>query len=289
MNSPQRRSVFLVFALVASQFTFNSATASTEIPFKLHGHLVVVEASIGEVHDLAMVVDTGATFSLISPSIAKRLGLKTKKKEIIAVGREVTVKESVVENLKVGEVEFQQVSVRVGKLPQFKGLKIDGLIGLDVLRNTNWTFDFVEEKLIAGWTDQLAGCQSFYPGLAFIPVRLNIGGAQVTVMLDTGTDKLMLFGDKVQDRVKMVKTTKVQNLRHVGGSTKMRRVLLSDVSLGDSSWKTREAHLVTASGEGYSGTGGIMGPMSLGLKQLHLDFQNNRVGIQTRSLTNDAN
>ena len=78
----------------------------------------------------------------------------------------------------------------------------------------------------------------------------------------------------------MVKTTKVQNLRHVGGSTKMRTVVLSDVAMGGISWETREGHLLTASGEGYAGTGGILGPVALGLTQLHLDFANNLVGIE---------
>lgn len=278
MNRQRCSAILTVLALEI--FTC-PAFGAVEIPFKLSGHLIVVEASIGEQHNLSMVIDTGSTNSLIAPVIAKRLGLETTTGEIIALGtEEVSIRESILESLRIGDLEFAEVLVRIGPLPTFSRLRVDGLIGLNVLRRTNWILDYKERKLIAGLKHSIDGSQSFYPDLPYVPVRLTINGEWGVFMLDTGTDRLLLFGERIRDRFTLVNRPGAEAIDFLGGRARLRKVLVHDLCLGDTCWRNMQAHVLRSSRMEDLGLDGILGPIALGLKEIHLDFLNSRIRVQ---------
>lgn len=268
----------LIILLVGFAGRMVLAAPQLQIPFELNGHLIVVRGSIDNLEDLKLVIDTGSTYTVIQTRLARRLGLEGEEGEAIAFGRTVTVERAVVGNLRIGPLNLEDVPVRVARLPSFCSVAIDGLVGLDVLRHSNWILDFETCLLSVGRTKLPKDSQAFYPALPYLQARLSVGGNKIGLMLDTGVDQFLLFEQKARGRVPMNLTRDARNIRHVGGRARLKEVFLKNVSMGQTRWKTLGCYLTPTSSKGYEGAVGILGPLSLGMKRLYLDFDHSRVG-----------
>lgn len=81
----QVRVTVLVLAFAAT--TLNADPIET--PFKLHDHLVVVKGSINGHENLNLIIDTGATYTMISKQLNKKMNIKTSKAPVISWGKKV--------------------------------------------------------------------------------------------------------------------------------------------------------------------------------------------------------
>ena len=119
--------------------------------FNPNDFVITVTASIknGAYETFAqMVVDTGATYTLISNEVAKKINLKvtgTKKIAFHSASGSENAPVVRVEQLALGKSTIKNLRVIIHDLPE--GAKIDGLLGLNFLRNFRVTFDFKNGKL----------------------------------------------------------------------------------------------------------------------------------------------
>ncbi|MGC1650671.1 MAG: retropepsin-like aspartic protease, partial [Candidatus Sulfotelmatobacter sp.] len=108
--------------------------ASNEMPMDLYGgYLVVVQGSIGNLHGLKFLLDTGATTTTIDRRLADKLQLPRRPGQVISFDKSVRVEWSELPELDYGPEHFSNVLVVVQDMSYFltTGVHLDGLIGWD--------------------------------------------------------------------------------------------------------------------------------------------------------------
>lgn len=192
-----------------SVFCFPEDIADTKVSFQPQGHFIVVKGSMGELQDLNLVIDTGASSTTVSPRVAKKLGLKGDSKQVLAYAKKVEVISVVLPILELGSMRFEQVPAWVAQLsfPDARRmLRIDALIGLDLLKRTNLSVDFESRKISFGPITHTESVMPFYAGLPFLVLPLYVQDQPVRLLLDTGARDLILFRRRVDGRIAMNKT-----------------------------------------------------------------------------------
>lgn len=258
-------------------FTASVRADPIEVPFRQHQHLIIVRGTANGRTDLNLVIDTGATYTVISRRLYKQLRLRTGTVSAVSWGSQVQVQTGKLGLISIGEMIFRDVEIRVGELSLAKGLRIDLLVGLDLLKRTNLTIDYVRRTLVFGSRRAFEDGTSFYAGLPFIPIRLEAQGKRLALVLDTGSPYLIFFRTEITDEVDLVRTKERKRINHAGGHLDLRKVVLNEARLGENSIGAFTAYLMDASSKPYGGADGILSPTAVGMCRIHLDFESNRI------------
>jgi predicted aspartyl protease len=274
-NQKQTISIALISWILTVTLSYADET-TTEIPFRLHrDHFIVVSGSISGLEDLNLVIDTGASRTVVSKKVAKKLGLKGETRQVIAVGRKIKVREVVLPDVGLGTIRFPEIKAQVSGLSFVHGLRVDALIGLDLLKMTNLGIDYTTNTLTLGAVRHTESTMGFYNRLPFVMIRLEVNGQALSLMLDSGAgNDLILFSDRVQDRLTWNRTDESRTIQHLGGKTELKGVELSDIRMGESSWPKLDAMILEEKTAGYGTLDGILGTGALELASIQMDFQN---------------
>lgn len=248
------------------------------VAFRMHEHLIVVQGSINGLKDLNFALDTGSTFTILSKEVGKKLGLKGEKINASAFGREIKMKKVFLRVLNLGQAKFEEVEARLCEMPEVRGLRLDGLIGLDLLRRATLTLDFEQEEAVFGGGREFASSARFYAGLSFIPVTMTVGGKALRLALDTAACGLVIYEEAVKGQFEVHRTNRVESRSQVGGRVKMEEIALTDVALADTLWEKLPAYLIDGRQSGTENVMGNLGVASLGLKAIQFDFETGRLG-----------
>ena len=102
---------------------------------------------IDDTRMIRLLVDTGASMTTVSPGILRALGYRVNGKEAVFNTANGQVRASVVtlESLSLGAGRV--VSLDVGALA-LSGTPVDGLLGMNFLREFEFSLDQVDSKLI---------------------------------------------------------------------------------------------------------------------------------------------
>jgi len=277
-------------AFLASVFLYHAAPgrgsqAECEIPFRYQGHLIVVEASIGAMTGLRFMIDTGATGSVVDRKVVKALGLEQLpgESQIIALGQVAKAHRFHIPVLRIGPV-FAVFDCREADL---SGLGVDGIIGLDLLRQqirlanckTNeavkgrsFAIDFKTRRLHFGIRQQLDHTVPLEAPNPQLIVVAMIKGHPLRLAVDTGSYTIVLFKEPqmrwLEPRV-IHQRARLQMVGRLGGG---KQVILPDMELGNSRWTNPGGILVDLPNEAKDG---LLSVKQLGLKILHFDFERN--------------
>src|SRR5579864_7326670 len=177
--------------------------ASEEISFELHsGYLVVAQGSIGPLHGLRFVLDTGATHTAISGRIADQLSLRRQMGSVINIDRSVKTEWTALPEVEFGPIRAEQVPVMITDLDYFKTLAkhVDAVIGLDLLRQKNFSIDFATKKVRFGEIE--AGQHSTPMLLDDICIKVNaeVDGKPLHLILDSGTPGPLIYEERLSNR-----------------------------------------------------------------------------------------
>lgn len=121
-----------------------------EIPFEFRLGLIVLKVSInGNEYDF--LLDTGAP-NVISTELAHTLNLdnKTSHKVGDSQGKDSELGFASIESINIGGINFLNTGAAISDLKKTKEiacLKVDGLLGANLMKNAIWKFDY-ENKLI---------------------------------------------------------------------------------------------------------------------------------------------
>lgn len=128
--------------------------AAGEVPFELVGPndaAIVVQVEVNGEGPFDLVVDTGATFTCLDESLARRLELPDAPGigfgAGIGGGRMRVVE---IESLKIGETTAHDLLgcvVDLRHLQDLPGFDVDGLLGLNLLKSFRVTLDFERQVL----------------------------------------------------------------------------------------------------------------------------------------------
>jgi len=175
---------------------------ATSIPANIIAGYFLVEVKWDKHGPWRFLVDTGSSVTLLSPEYVARYlavtrdGTSTRPVGVrSASGATETLTPATVRVIKLGGAQFENVPVLIyncADLSAHFGMKIDGVIGFPLFRDTVFTLDYPQARLVM-YRPKAARAETGAT-IAFnnekhapiIPVRL--GGETLSALIDTGCD-----------------------------------------------------------------------------------------------------
>lgn len=123
----------------------------TTIPFIYDNGLIVIEVIINN-HDYNFILDTGAT-NIISTDLAKDLKLNTLGAENVydVHGNNQMISFAKIDNITIGTTHFLNTTTGItdvlSQVFPFSCMKVDGIIGSNLMQHAIWDFDFKNQKI----------------------------------------------------------------------------------------------------------------------------------------------
>src|SRR5215467_4754733 len=110
--------------------------------------LVVIPVLLNGRGPSRFVLDTRATYSILSNAVAKELNLPIGKSQtlITAVGR-VPITVCSIEEIQIGGIRINQALLTVSDADMLRTLHVDGIIGADYLRGFTVSIDYTHRLL----------------------------------------------------------------------------------------------------------------------------------------------
>lgn len=121
------------------------------VPFLLGYRVVVVWGLLSDAFRLRFLVDSGSTYTLLSEEVARKTGLTLNEPyswaSIVTIEHVVApVRLGRIDSLRIGTARLQNVEMGLASLSRTLG--VDGILGLNVLRNFRVTFEFDSSTLV---------------------------------------------------------------------------------------------------------------------------------------------
>jgi predicted aspartyl protease len=254
----------------------NGSTQSWEIPFRLYKEfIIVVQGSIGDLDQLNFLIDTGTNPSVVDKRITKKLHLNGYKTKLPVVSGEITSSEVLIPSVSIGPVVQPAVRMAVEDLAMLErelGIRIDAMIGLDVLGGRSFRIDYEAHSITFGPANSnAAGGTTFQSEPPFVTVEVKMNRQALHLLVDTGSPELVLFESHIGDRLRSLAGV-IRTSRNLNGEISLREVQLSETELGNSSFGARRAYV--ASGRNNAvGFDGLLGVSALHVRQVSFDFE----------------
>ncbi len=253
-----------------------SSTPANVLPFKIYGQqLIVVQGSIGSLEKRNLVIDTGAYPSVIDRDLAQKLSLSGHLEELDAVDRTVSSLAVTLPEIEVGPVHATNVRSLVQDLSEVSkraGIRIDALVGLDVIAHSSFTIDYEAKKVTFGPVDPLPSSVPFVVANNKLCVDLQAGEKSVRLMIDTGAEKVVLLASHVPW---IPRSDSARAFANLSGSFVMQEVRLDTLQLGDTSLSAEPVYLSTREIPIYSFDGFLS---TIQFRQVAFDFKRMEFG-----------
>jgi hypothetical protein len=255
------------------------ARLSVKLPIRIYwNYLVITEGSIGDLKKLSFLVDTGAYPSVIDQKIAASLGLTEQQGRVNLSSKSVQTHLVVLPSLLLGPYRAESLPMLTEDLSFFQkaiGHKVDGIVGLDILRKSSFTIDYRNREILFGPVEAMTFSAPFDTDTPVVTVRMSLRKQKRRLVVDTGGPDLMLFQSRGLDSTGF-ETLGTQNVSDVSGTFQRRKVRIPEVYLGKESIGARVAYVVDDrkdDGDDFDGVLGMKGPQ---FRKIAFDFEHRR-------------
>lgn len=177
-------------------------TPLVDVPATLIGNYLIVETKWDKYGPYRFLIDTGSSTTLVTPELAARYPAKNQPPETTPKvrvrgqnGDTVLLQPTTLSRLNLGGARFDDVRALVHdcrELSAHLGVKLDGILGFPLFRETTLTLDYPHSRLVlTPRTDQ-----PLRPGVT-IPfnndrktplIPLKLGDQNITALIDSGSD-----------------------------------------------------------------------------------------------------
>ena len=262
----------------ASQLGTVPSEDSVELRFKLHdGYLIVAEGRIGPHKHLKFALDTGATHSVLRSELAKGLGLATRSARMVNLDRVMNQELSEIPDFQLGPLHVPQLPMMLNSLDYLRstGVQVDAVIGLDVLHLRSFNVDFVQRKIVFGAALVLGSTAALESAEMYLTVEAQMLNRPVRLVLDTGVPTILLYRDRMGDRLPNLRVERVIRGASASGAAPLEVVTLPPMQLNGRQLD-RRAVLLKNSPEGVlTRVDGYLSLAALGARRFSLDFEKN--------------
>ena len=143
----------VVVVLLFASSVFAKSDGSS-VPFRVYrGHFIVVEGSLANLTKQNFVIDTGVSPTMINQRVAQSLGLSGSTRTIHALMHDIDTTEMSLDRLTLGPIQLNNLPVVARDLTGLEkevGVRVDALIGLDVLRHSSFTIRYSDNTILFG-------------------------------------------------------------------------------------------------------------------------------------------
>lgn len=257
----------------------------TTLPFVLHrGFSIVVRGSMGGIQGLNFIIDTGSAPSVVDSRLSHRLHLKGEADQITVFARNVPAERVVLPSVDLGPIHAAGVGALAQDLSfieRMLGMRIDALIGLDVLGRRNFSIDYA------------SGCLRFDPppdapqvwadiveGDSYAVIEIELNGVPVRLMVDTGVKHLILFESRAQALFAKnhILNVKVSSGTAIGGAVNLKQVEPPIARLGQTPVVIGSIFLLETPADLSLGFDGLLGVAALQPVRVDFNFERRAIG-----------
>lgn len=249
-------SLFLALTTIAK------GAGPDEIPFRLvRDFAIVVRGSIGTAKDLNILLDTGAVPSVISARLASRMEVDGERGAFRLIDEDIQVPYVTVNNVCLGTICSSRLAMVVVDLERFErllGVRIDAVVGLDLLAGKDISIDYQGGKImrrLSGKGEHAVPVEiATAAGAPYWLLRIEFGGQSFRVLLDTGANELGWFSGV--------------GLRDPASGVPSRPLFMGGLGFRNPT----EVVLKRPRGT-MQDIDGILGPRALGIERIELDWE----------------
>lgn len=172
------------------------------LPAQSIGNYLILELKIDRSGPYRFLVDTGSSVTLVTPAFAKRFATKDplladapRVRVMSAEGKVTELPPTSLPRLELGEARFDDVVALIydcAPLTAHLGIKIDGILGFPLFRETILTLDYPRSRILL----QPRGTTALTPGVT-IPlndasktplINIRLGDRTLAALIDSGSD-----------------------------------------------------------------------------------------------------
>jgi len=201
----------------------------TRVPFVLHrGFSIVVHGSIGEIKGLNFIIDTGAVPSVVDRRLSHRLNLDGQPDQVSLFARTMPSQRVVLPSVVLGPIHATGVEALTQDLSFIEralGVRIDALIGLDIMGRQDFSIDFAASCLQFDLPARPADIWSdMMEGNSIAVVEMEFNGVPLRLMVDTGLKHVILFESRVPGMFARNRIQSEKVSSNIGGAVKLKQV-----------------------------------------------------------------
>ena len=252
----------------------------SEVPFTIEdGYLIVVEARIGERRRVKFALDTGATYSVLRANTGKGLENARQPVRVVNLDRVLTQESVNVGDFQLGPIRIPQLAMMKNDLQYLResAPQVEGLIGLDVLRLRSFSIDFHRRKINFGAQRLLRSSAPMEIDRSYMTVEVRMLDRPVHLLVDTGVRSILLYRDRVGERLPNVKVEERIRGTSLSGEASLEVVTLPRLQLNGTELERRGV-LLRTSPEGFlPGVDGYLSIAALGAWRVSFDFERSRL------------
>jgi predicted aspartyl protease len=238
------------------------------------GYLIVARGSAGPLKGLNFLLDTGASPTVLDPRIARKLHLEEFPESIRVLDGSVRAERAILPSLNFGPIQRENIPVLIEDLSFLERalpVRVDGMIGLDVLGQSAFLIDYVSHEIHFGSYSPLPISMPLRmaEGLAIVDSEVNHAPARLLV--DTGASSLILFETRAPGSVSELKISAVKRSSNLIGEFERKQVWLHSLRFGRADFGQQPAFLVQDRNNAGQDFDGLMNPVSLGISRVVID------------------
>ncbi|NBQ58380.1 MAG: hypothetical protein EBU32_08385 [Opitutaceae bacterium] len=172
------------------------------LPAQRLGTFLLIESKWDRGGPWHFLIDTGANTTLVTPEFAQRYGYKPDPATPVALvtiisadGQTLALPATTIRRLELGEARFENISARIydcAALSAHLGVKIDGILGFPLFRETLLTLDYPRDRIVlapARGNPLIPGAAVPFNNANKTPlISVRLGDQPLVALLDSGSD-----------------------------------------------------------------------------------------------------